>query len=100
MNAHARFAEDQSLESSKLQLLLRTMLGGLGIGAICIGAMFIFMGAHQTATIFSDLFSFVGSTSDAMSSFNDVNIDNELRFYAVFWFAYGIQISRYAWFFS
>jgi hypothetical protein len=60
----------------------------LGVSAMAIGAAIFLFGAQPTADVFAAAFAFLGGT-EARPALGGADIDSELRFYAVFWIAYG-----------
>ncbi len=69
----------------------------LGLSAVCIGLSIIGFGPDKTARFFASLVETLGGTKIPITDFDSVNVDNEFRFYSVFWVAYGgflIQTSR------
>ncbi len=61
----------------------------LGASALLIGTLIFVLGAATTVSIFESLFSLFGAELGAVDDFRSANVDSELRFYAVFWIAYG-----------
>lgn len=78
----------------------RTLLQGglffIGIAAIIIGLMFVFLGAGRTADIFGAIMPLIYSGSGEMSGVDHPNADSELRFYSVIWIGYGIVMVQTA----
>ena len=69
-------------------LLLKLGLYFIGIAGVIIGTMFITIGVDPTAAIFQTILSIVYATP-ALAGLENVNAESELRFYSVFWIAYG-----------
>lgn len=77
--------------------VLRFSLLFLGLSAVGIGLSIIGFGPDKTVRFFASVVELFGATNTPISDFNSVNVDNEFRFYAVFWVAYGgflIQTSQ------
>ncbi|MEP3891858.1 MAG: DUF4345 domain-containing protein [Hellea sp.] len=77
-------------------LILKLGLYFIGIAGVIIGSMFIILGVDSTAKIFRSILSVVYMTP-ALTGLENVNAESELRFYSVFWIAYGailIQTAR------
>lgn len=60
----------------------------LGVSAMAIGAAIFLFGAQPTADFFAAAFAYM-SGNDQRPALGGADMDNELRFYAVFWIAYG-----------
>lgn len=69
---------------------LQVGLASLGLAAVLIGASMIVFGAHMTANAFAGALQVLTGLGGPMTDLNAPNVDNELRFYAVFWMAYGL----------
>ncbi|HLZ85286.1 MAG TPA: DUF4345 domain-containing protein [Caulobacteraceae bacterium] len=71
---------------------LRVLLGVLGVSAIFIAASILFLGAEETARAgeagFAGLTGWRGPVGEAWPA----TMDNELRFYAALWGAYGVLL--------
>ena len=77
--------------------ILQFLLFLLGASAVGIGLSIIGLGPEKTVSFFAKIVEILGVEKTPITSFNSVNVDNEFRFYAVFWVAYGgllIQASR------
>lgn len=72
--------------------ILAYALGGLGIAAILIGLSNWLLGPEATASFFFRLLASVDPSASAPARFGAADIDSELRFYAVFWIAYGVLL--------
>ncbi len=76
---------------------LRFLLFLLGLAAVGIGLSIIGFGPDKTVHFFARIVEIFGAQKTPITNFNSVNVDNEFRFYAVFWVAYGgflMQTSR------
>ena len=71
------------LNVSKVLLLL------FGVSAIIIGVMIFLLGPHLTASIFGTAFRSIAGVDGYLGGLEHPNTDNEMRFYSVFWIAYG-----------
>lgn len=81
--------------------LLQVLLVPLGIVAVIIGSMIFFLGTQWTIHFFESGYALVtGSTTQLDPREVSASIDNEFRFYAVFWFAFGVLTTRAGWFIS
>ena len=70
----------------------RLMLTVLGISAIVIGLMIFLIGPHSTANLFGNIFTSVVGSTGYSGGLHNANIDSEMRFYSVFWMAYGVSL--------
>jgi len=61
----------------------------LSFAAIIIGVMIYIGGPHFTASFFSSILSYVTGYIPDIDDLSNANIGSEMRFYAVFWIAYG-----------
>jgi hypothetical protein len=72
------------------RLLLKILLGVLGISAALICLSILFTGAQFTAWTAESMFNFVTGANHPFSEPWPATADSELRFYAPFWGAYGM----------
>ena len=72
-----------------MKILLRLCLLLLGFAAICIGASMMVFGSDATGQFFANLIGLFSRQPQELSDLAAPNVDSELRFYAVFWIAYG-----------
>lgn len=75
--------------------VVSSLLVALGVAAIAIGAAIFIFGPQATANAFAAAMRFatgISTTPDLAGA----DIDSELRFYAVFWIAYGAFVLRAA----
>lgn len=79
-----------------MKLILRANLFVLGAAAIGIGLSMLFLGSDTTGQFFAALINFFLSDPQALNGMSSPNVDSELRFYSVFWVAYGIIVLRAA----
>ncbi len=79
-----------------VKLILRATLFVLGAAAICIGLSMMFLGSGATGQFFAVLVNFILSEPQELDGMSTPNVDSELRFYAVFWVAYGVFVFRAA----
>ncbi len=77
-------------------LLLRINLYVLGASAVGIGLSMMLLGAETTANFFAALIALILTAPDLPQGFSSPDVDSELRFYAVFWIAYGVILTRTA----
>jgi len=77
-------------------LILRANLFALGAAAIGIGLSMLLLGADATGQFFAALTNFFLAQPQELEGMSSPNVDSELRFYSVFWLAYGIIILRAA----
>lgn len=69
---------------------LRILLGALGVSAVAIGASILVRGAEATAAAGETLYGALTGYSGPPTGPWPPSMDNELRFYAALWTAYGI----------
>lgn len=69
--------------------ILRAGLLALGTAALGIGASMFLLGPEATGGFFASLLVAATGIDDPMDGLAGANVESELRFYAVFWFAYG-----------
>ena len=69
--------------------LTKVMLSSIGIAELLISALIFVIGSHSTANVFSSIFAFAFGEVGNSGGLNHVNVDSEMRFYSVFWAAYG-----------
>ena len=72
------------------KLFLKAILALLGIIAISIGLSMMVLGANATGQFFAGLINTAFSQTTKLNGLSSPNVDSELRFYAVFWIAYGV----------
>lgn len=77
------------------QFILKAGLLFIGIAGVLIGASFILFGVNGTGQFFRSVLS-VFIETDALTGLDNPNADSELRFYSVFWIAYGLCLIRAA----
>ncbi|PCI59705.1 MAG: hypothetical protein COB37_11130 [Kordiimonadales bacterium] len=71
------------------QKTLSTILIILGLAAVLIAVSIFAFGPDATAQAAAALNALVLGPQPVVEGFQHVNVDNELRFYSVYWFAYG-----------
>jgi len=76
--------------------LLRVGLYGLGIGAIAIGLSMFLLGPDFTGRFFAEMLASVGGADQSLTGLFGPDVDSELRFYSVFWIAYGAFVLQTA----
>ncbi len=76
------------LEGQNLRFA-RVALGLLGGAAVLIGLLNFIAGPDWTARVFSGLLSTMIAATPYLGGLESANADSEMRFYAVFWMAYG-----------
>lgn len=72
------------------QRILAALLLLLGASAVAIAAGVYLAGPAQVANGAAGLLGYFGLGGGAVTGLSSADIDNEMRFYAVFWFAYGV----------
>ena len=72
--------------------VLRIGLFALGAAAVLIGLSIYFFGPGSTGNAFTSLMATMGHDGGRMDDLSAVNVDSEMRFYAVFWIGYGIAV--------
>jgi hypothetical protein len=70
--------------------LLRYALWALGLAAVAIGLSIFLLGSEPTARAFVNVLRVVMPVAEDVRGLAEADADSELRFYAVFWIAYGI----------
>jgi len=76
--------------------MLRICLYLLGISAVGIGMSMLLLGAETTAQFFAALINLFLSEPTVPEGFASPDVDSELRFYSIFWIAYGVVLFRTA----
>jgi hypothetical protein len=71
---------------------LRLLLILLGISAVLIACSILFLGASVTAALGERVFDLAAARRPEISAPWPPTMDNELRFYAVLWGAYGVLL--------
>ncbi len=75
--------------------VLQVLLIPLGLAAIAIGCMIFFMGAEWTLFFFERNYALLtGQVPLLKPAWISTTIDSELRFYSVFWIAFGVITTR------
>ena len=69
--------------------LTKVMLSSIWIAALLISALIFVIDSHSTANVFSSIFAFAFGEFSNSGGLDHVNVDFEVRFYSVFWVAYG-----------
>ncbi len=80
-------------------IAIRVLVAGfwlLGVSAITIGSSNFLFGIATTAEMLSMVLGTLGLPAGDFSDLKTANTDNEFRFYAVFWVAYGIALIKTA----
>ena len=72
-----------------MRATLRILLIGLGVSAVLIAAMDVLMGAQATAGVFEGAYRALAG-GPAGGELWPPTMDNEMRFYAAMWGAYGL----------
>lgn len=83
------FRSIAALQEWQILKFARIALGVLGVAAVLIGLMNFIAGPHWTAGVFSGLLSTMIAATPYSVGLESANADSEMRFYAVFWIAYG-----------
>lgn len=73
-------------------LFTRLVLVLPGGSALIIGLMIFLIGPHATASLFGSASGLVLGAEAYSGGLDNVNVDSEMRFYSVFWIAYGIGL--------
>lgn len=79
-----------------MKAILRSLLGVLGVTAVLIALSILVLGAEATATFGERMFDSLSGRGGPGSPPWPPTMDNELRFYAALWLAYGILTLRAA----
>ncbi len=77
-------------------LILKIGFWLIGGSALLIGTSTFLFGIAFTADLAARLFAPLGTAPGGFADLTTANADNELRFYAVFWAAYGAALIRTA----
>ncbi len=80
-------------------IAVRVLIAGfwvLGVSAIAIGSSNFLFGIATTAELLSGVLGTLGLPAGDFGDLKTANTDNEFRFYAVFWVAYGIALIKAA----
>jgi hypothetical protein len=75
-----------------MRTLLRVLLGGLGVSAVLIALSILTLGAGATAAAGERVFDALSGWRGPDSPPWPPTMDNELRFYAALWGAYGVVL--------
>ena len=76
--------------------VLKVGLYGLGIGAVAIGLSMFLFGPQFTGRFFAEMLASVGGSDQPLTGLSGPDVDSELRFYSVFWIAYGAFVLKTA----
>jgi len=76
------------------KVILRYCLFGLGVSAIGIGSSMLVFGSNVTSSFFVDLINWLFASNQQADDLSSANVDSELRFYSIFWIAYGVVLMR------
>ncbi|MEQ9589435.1 MAG: DUF4345 family protein [Parvibaculaceae bacterium] len=79
-----------------MKLILRANLFVLGAATIGIGLSMLLLGSDATGQFFAAFINFFLSDPQELGGLSSSNVDSELRFYSVFWLAYGAIVLRAA----
>jgi len=78
-----------------MRAALKTGLYLIGIAGVLIGLSFILLGVNATGQLFNRLLSlFIDAPT--LTGLDNPNAESELRFYSVFWIAYGLILIQTA----
>jgi hypothetical protein len=77
-----------------MRTLLRVLLAGLGVSAVLIALSILTLGAGATAAAGERVFDALSGWRGPDSPPWPPTMDNELRFYAALWGAYGVVLLR------
>jgi Domain of unknown function (DUF4345) len=75
-----------------IRAILRFLLAALGASAVLIAASILFLGAGATAAAGEQAFNAMSGWRGPASPPWPATMDNELRFYATLWGAYGVLL--------
>jgi len=76
-------------------LILRLGFYFIGIAGILIGSSFVCFGVDVTGQFFKTVLDVIYPSGE-LSGLANANADSELRFYSVFWIAYGLLLVQTA----
>jgi hypothetical protein len=80
------------MTSARMRTLLRVLLAGLGVSAVLIALSILTLGAGATAAAGEQVFDALSGWRGPASPPWPPTMDNELRFYAALWGAYGVLL--------
>jgi len=70
-------------------MFTKFMLAALGLAAVAIGTMIFLAGPDFTASFFGKIVESTLAVPGYSGGLEHINVDSEMRFYSVFWIAYG-----------
>ncbi len=70
-------------------MILKIAFSLLGLAALTIGGMIFTIGPDAAGQTFVALLRMIAPATPPLTGLGGANIDSELRFYSVFWMAYG-----------
>jgi len=76
--------------------LLRFLLLVFGVVVLGIGFAIALTGPAATATFFGGVYNTITGGQVLPTGFEHANVDNEMRFFSVFWLAFGVLILKAA----
>lgn len=74
-------------------VVFRVSIASLGTAAVVIGGMIFLFGPVFTGELFASALSLIAPGSGSVQ-LGGVDVDSEMRFYAVLWVAYGLVMIR------
>ena len=77
-------------------LTIKSLLFIFGLVVLGIGASIVLIGPAATAAFFGGIHNSIGGGEGLPLGFESVDVDNEFRFYSVFWLAFGVMLLRAA----
>jgi hypothetical protein len=80
------------MTGAMMRTLLRVLLAGLGVSAVLIALSILTLGAGATAAAAERAFDALSGWRGPASPPWPPTMDNELRFYAALWGAYGVML--------
>ena len=79
-----------------MHALIKTLLYIFAFIVLGIGASIVLIGPAATATFFAGIYNGITGGDLLPTGFESPDVDNEFRFYSVFWLAFGVMLFRAA----
>jgi len=73
-------------------MILRIGFIALGVSALGIAVSNFLFGVTTTAAVFDQVLQMTGLPASELGDLAGVNVDNEFRFYSIFWGVYGLLL--------
>ncbi len=76
--------------------LIKTLLFIFALVVLGIGVSIVLIGPSATANFFGGVYNGIAGGEGLPSGFDSADVDNEFRFFSVFWLAFGVMLIRAA----